>query len=393
MLIPLGLLLMTQGPGDSISLGEALARARAVRGQVTVAAAQVAEARAALRSAGAITNPTVSYSHSGAVPQEHFLFDQPLDFLLRRGPERSAARARIAGAQADSGLTMANLAREVRTAFYRALAAAGQEELVAAQAGQADSVARIAAARLRAGDVSLLEQEQAAQEAARVRQTLSAAREAARVAEAALARAIAWAGAEPPRAVGALDAGLAEPPPGLPLPDSLPAVRTAVAESASTAALARSASLTRIPLPTVLGGAEWNDPSQPGTLAVLGFAVPLPLWQRGGGPAAEAAARARRAAALAGETRLESVRALREAQIRLTESSRRARFARDSLLPQAAVLRARAVRAYQAGETGILPVLDALRSEREVALAAVQDQLAYQEALADWYALLGRVDE
>ena len=393
MLIALGLLLMTQGPGDSISLGEALARARAVRGQVTVAAAQVAEARAALRSAGAITNPTVSYSHSGAVPQEHFLFDQPLDFLLRRGPERSAARARIAGAQADSSLTMAELAREVRTAFYRALAAAGQEELVAAQAGQADSVARIAAARLRAGDVSLLEQEQAAQEAARARQTLSAAREAARVAEAALGRAIAWAGADPPRALGALDAGLAEPPPGLPLPDSLPAVRTAVAESAATAALARSASLNRIPLPTLQGGAEWNDASQPGTLAVLGFAVPLPLWQSGGGPAAEAAARARRAAALAGETRLESVRALREAQIRLAESSRRARFARDSLLPQAAVLRARAVRAYQAGETGILPVLDALRSEREVALAAVQDQLAYQVALADWYALLGRVDE
>lgn len=159
MLIPLGLLLMTQGPGDSISLGEALARARAMRGQVTVAAAQVAEARAALRGAGAITNPTVSYSHSGAVPQEHFLFNQPLDFLLRRGPERSAARARIAGAQADSSLTMANLAREVRTAFYRALVAAGGERLVSEQAGQADSVARIAAARLRAGDVSLLEQE------------------------------------------------------------------------------------------------------------------------------------------------------------------------------------------------------------------------------------------
>jgi cobalt-zinc-cadmium efflux system outer membrane protein len=393
MLIPLVLLLLTQGPGDSVSLGEALAHARAVRGQATVAAAQVAEARAALRSAGAITNPTVSYSHSGAVPQEHFLFDQPLDFLLRRGPERSAARARIAGAQADSSLTMAELAREVRTTFYRALAAAGEERLVQDQAAQADSVARIAAARLRAGDVSLLEQEQAAQEAARARQTLSAAREAARVAEAALARAIAWAGANPPRAVGALDAGLAEPQPGLPVPDSLPAVRTAVAESAATAALARSASLTRIPLPTLQGGAEWNDPSQPGTLAVLGFALPLPLWQSGGGLAAEAAARARRAAALAGETRLESVRALRVAQIRLAESSRRARFARDSLLPQAAVLRGRAVRAYQAGETGILPVLDALRSEREVVLAAVQDQLAYQEALADWYALLGRVDE
>ncbi len=393
MLIPLVLAIVAQGPGDSVSLGAALTRARSLRGQMTVAASQVAEARAALRGAGAITNPTITFTHSGAVPQEHFLFDQPLDFLLRRGPERSAARARITRAQADSSLTVAELVRDVRTAFYRALAAAGEERLVVAQAGQADSVARIAAARLRAGDISLLEQEQAAQEAARARQTLSAAREAARVAEAALGRAIAWDGAEPPSAAGSLDAGLADEPPALPPADSLPAVRTAVAESVATAALARSASVSRIPLPSIQGGAEWNDPTQPGTLAVLGFALPLPLWQSSGGPAAEAGARARRAAALVSETRLESARALREARVRLVESSGRARFARDSLLPQAALLRGRAVRAYQAGETGILPVLDALRSEREVVLAAVQDQLAYQEALADWYALLGRVDE
>jgi outer membrane protein TolC len=53
------------------------------------------------------------------------------------------------------------------------------------------------------------------------------------------------------------------------------------------------------------------------------------------------------------------------------------------------VIRARALRAYQAGETSILPVLDALRSERDVTLSALQDQLAFQEALADWYALTG----
>jgi hypothetical protein len=35
-------------------------------------------------------------------------------------------------------------------------------------------------------------------------------------------------------------------------------------------------------------------------------------------------------------------------------------------------------------------VLDALRGERDVALAALQDQLAFQEALADWYALSGQ---
>ena len=81
---------------------------------------------------------------------------------------------------------------------------------------------------------------------------------------------------------------------------------------------------------------------------------------------------------------------MREARIRLEEAAGRARFARDTLLPAAATLRARAVRAYEAGETDILPTIDALRSERELSLAAVQDQLAFQEALAEWLALTGR---
>ena len=88
MVIAAAVVLFSQGPGDSVSLSDALARARTTRGQVTVAAAQVAEARGALRSAGAITNPTVSYSHSGAVPKEHLLVDQSLEYLLRRGPDR-----------------------------------------------------------------------------------------------------------------------------------------------------------------------------------------------------------------------------------------------------------------------------------------------------------------
>jgi hypothetical protein len=47
------------------------------------------------------------------------------------------------------------------------------------------------------------------------------------------------------------------------------------------------------------------------------------------------------------------------------------------------------VRAYQAGETGILPVLDALRSEREATLQDLRDLLAFQTALADWKTLTG----
>lgn len=390
-MILLCLMLVMQVPDDSLDLGQALDRARAERGAIAAAAAAVAEARAALRAAGAIPNPTVSYSHSESVPRNHFLVDQPLDWLLRRAPDRAAARAGITRAEADSAGTIVELLRDVRIAFYRARASRLAETVAASQASLADSVGRIAAARLRAGDISLLEQEQAAQEAARARQAASVAREAARADEAELARAIAWTG-PPTHPAGPLDAGLDQ------LPDTtidtwrLPALQTAVADSTAAAAQARSASLGRVPMPTVQSGAEWGDESQPGALAVVGVAIPFPIWNRGGGAAAEARARLDRAAALTREVRFDVERQVRQARIHLEETASRARFARDTLLPAAGVLRARALRAYQAGETGILPVLDALRGERDVSLAALRDQLAYQEALAEWYALIGRTE-
>ena len=383
------LMLALQTPADSVTLEQALQRARTERGTVAAAGAGVAEARAGLRAAGAVPNPTVSYSHSESTPRNHFLVDQPLDWLLRRAPDRNAARAGISRAEADSAVTVAGLLRDVRVAFYRARSARLAEALSAGQAELADSVARIAAARLRAGDISLLEQEQAAQEAARARQAAAVAREAARVGESELARGIAWQGT-PPHPAGPLDAGLDR------LPDTtievpvLPTLRSAVADSTAAAARVRSASLGRLPLPTVQSGAEWGDESQPGTLAIVGVTIPFPLWNRGGGSVGEARARLDRAAAQTREARLDAEQQVRQARIHLEETAGRARFARDTLLPSAGVLRARALRAYQGGETGILPVLDALRGERDVALAALQDQLAYQEALAEWYALTGR---
>jgi outer membrane protein TolC len=113
------------------------------------------------------------------------------------------------------------------------------------------------------------------------------------------------------------------------------------------------------------------------------------VWHHGAGSSAEAEARARAAAAQVREARLTASQRLEATRIHLVESGLRARFARDTLLPATRALRQRALRAYQAGETGILPVLDALRSEREAVLAGVQDLLAFQTALADWKTLTG----
>lgn len=378
-------------PPDSLTLADALARARATRPRTAEMRALTAEARGALRSAGTIPNPVVSYSHSGAVPREHLLVDQPLDWLLRRGPDRDAARAGVARAQADSAVLRAELGRDVRVAFFAALAAAEALRVAREQASLADSIAGIGAKRLAAGDISLLEREQVGQEAIRAAALVSQAREADRAAQAAFVRAIGWSGAAAPRPSGDLAAGLdTSPDTVVAAADSVPVVRGAAADSAASAALLQSARRGRIPMPSLQGGAEWNDPSVPGSTSVLGFAIPLPLWNQNGGAVAEAKARADRDAARAAETRLDLVQQVAQQRARLLESAVRARFARDSLVPTAQRVRARVVRGFAAGDTDVLPVLDALRAEREATLQLVQELFTYQQAVAEWYVVIGQ---
>ncbi|MFI5234750.1 MAG: TolC family protein [Gemmatimonadales bacterium] len=395
MLLITVLLLQAAVPtGDSLTLAGALARARKLRPVVSGAAAAVAEAHGAARVAMTVPNPVVSYSWTGNTPRQHITVDQPLDWLLRRGADHAAGQAGIARAGIDSILTLAELGREVRLAFYDALAGDEALRLTADEASLADSLARAADARLKAGDISQLERDQVIQESQRAHYAVSLAREDQRVAHGAFARALGLDDAPLPEPDGALDDGLTAPLPGVVRSDSLPLVQGALADSAFAAALARSASIGQLPLPSLQGGAEWNDPANPsqGTTAILGFAIPVPLWNHGGGLAAESRAQAARVNAALGETRLDAARALGERRIRLEETARRARFDRDSLFPAARRLRERTVTAYRAGETGVLPVFDALRGEHDAALALVRDLTAFQDALAEWNALVGLME-
>ncbi len=386
----LAALLVQQGP--PLTLDEALRQARLARGRPASAAAGVAQARAERRLAGQIPNPSVSYQRTQDTPRQHLLFDQSFSWLLTRGFGRAAAAAGVQRAEADSARAMTELVRDVQIAFFQALAAGETLRLVGEQVAVADSFRRIAQARLQAGDISRLEFEQTAQEARRARQGLSEARETARSSAAALGQAIGWTGPVPPEPSGQLDLALdlaVGPAPSL---DSIPAVRVAVAESLATALTMRGSRRRAVPVPSLTAGADWDDPDRPGkTLSVIGLAVPLPLWNLGGGERGLARARADLAAAEAREARLEAGRVLVDARIRLEESAQRARFARDSLIPGARELRERAVLAYRAGETGVLPVLDALRGERDAVLGGVRELLAFQAARAGWLALFGSI--
>lgn len=385
MLIPF-LLLAVPGHGqDTLTLADALVRAHARRSAVAATAADLAAARAGIRVAGTVPNPIVSYTRTQDLPRQHVLVDQSFDWVLSRGAERAAARADLARAHADSAVQTADLDLEVRSAFFQALAARERVRFAAQGVRLADSLTAIAEARFQAGDIAAVERDHIALDAGRVRQDLSLAVEEAAVALLSLGRTIAWDASTPPTPVGTLDGGLDSAESPAVDPEQQGEVRRAESDAAAASARVRIATRRGLPIPSVQAGADWDDPSQPGrTLSVIGFSIPVPLWNHNGGEAARARAEASGAAARVAEARLEAADRIRTTRVRMDAAAARARFARDTLLPQAVALRARAFLAYQTGETSVLPVLDALRTERETSVGVVDALEAWQRIRALW---------
>jgi len=272
----LALLLVAQSltlQQDSLTINDAVALAH--RGQVAVATSVVAAARADMRVLVELPNPTASYSYSGDPPRQHVTVDQSLDRLLRRG---SAGAAGIGVALADSTQLLAVVVREARSAFYAALGTARRLALAEEEAGFTDSLAGIAARRRAVGEISELEQAQAALEAARARQLVSASREDHQLAIAELGRAL----GVPPEALGvpagALDRELSGTVPPTPTVDALPMVAAARADSTMARLLYHAAQWSRIPFPSLQAGVEWNDPSDP---SVGSTAAGIRHWFRG----------------------------------------------------------------------------------------------------------------
>ena len=389
----LAALAIAQAP-DSITLQQALARAQERRPRVAASAAGVERARGVARLASTVPNPTSQFERDAFPPNHKLIVTQSLAWIPRRGADLAAGRAIVVRARADSAQSLAEVGRDVRRTFFGALAADRQLVLAAEQTTLADSLARLAARRAAAGDISHLERDQVALEASRARLVAAQAREIAELARRELARAIAWEALPSPRPAGRLDEDLDAMANGAASSaslsvDSLPTVIGAVADAAAAAARLRAARIARIPVPGLVAGREWGGGDGSGNL-ILGVALPVPLWSQGGEAVQQARGAAAEQAAFAAEAKLVARAQLDAALVRVEEGARRARFARDTLLPEARRVRAGAVRLYEEGHTSVVPVLDALRSERDVTRAAVVELLAFQEARADLDAVLGR---
>ncbi len=400
-IFPLSLLLLAvpvASPAQGLTVEQAVSDAWAQRGMATLAAARVAEGDAQARAAGAWGNPTGVAQYTGSAPRRHAEIDQPLDRLFTRGPDIRAARFDASGARADSLAVARALRREVTDAYFATVAARAALESALRLRAASDSLSAFAGARYAAGDISQLDRDAALLDGVRAARAALQAGELREASEAELLRAMGSSAAVPADLSTPLDAALDETT-GLPvvadlapLSQAAPEVRAAWADSAAAAWRLRGAARGWIPAPTLQAGAEWDDPAAPGAgrQLLLGVSLPLPLWDHGGAESAAAQARLAQAAARLREARLNAMAEGRTRAARLIAARLRALSSRDRAAPLAAAIRARAVRAYHAGQTGMIPVLDALRAERETVQDALSDSQEFQAARAAWLAWAGR---
>lgn len=344
---------------------------------LALARSRLAEAKAAVTTAGALPNPSLTL-----VPPP-LVFGAVVSAVLETGGRRTdrlrAAEAREAALRADLAVAAAQIASGVREAALNYWYAARAEELQAARARLTAAFAKAMHARLAAGALSSPEYERSRLDALAAETAARAAEETVLGAKAALARAVGI----PP---AALDVPVVFPefdtPPAPPVPPDPAAmlarradVKAALARLAAAendVALARAG---RVPNLALEPGYNWYQ-------GIPGYGVApsfdLPLLDRHEGPIAEAEARRDQAAAelfalearLLGESESAPARLLR------------LRAAWEEAREAAAASRAHLAALERAARLGGIDA-PSLLAARLTALAAAEEALTQQKSLLE----------
>jgi cobalt-zinc-cadmium efflux system outer membrane protein len=359
---------------DGLSEDEAVAVALWNNARFRADMADLAVARAGLIDAGLLPNPLLSYLHLFGVKGQEGYILWPLDALVQRPKKMAAARLdveRVAAHLVQAGLA---LSRDVLTAYAELVLAQASARIADDEARMRGEMAGIAAARLRSGDISGLEES-----AARVAglQAKEAALYAARDCETAQARLSALLGwGEPVRpfdlapgpAPGAAEAALGE------LVETAYAARSdlraARAEIDAAAARLGWEKARVLKLTATLEGKEKGDA---GVFFGPSGKIEIPVFNRNEGGRARAKAEMEKAAQAYVAVR-ESIRLeVTEAFARLAAARQALALLETQIVPAAAEAAARARKAYAAGEE---PYLFALEAERQLLDARRREALA-----------------
>ena len=332
-------------------------------------------------TADALPNPSVSYGgtrlvsgySTGAVTQHQFVIDQPLLLFGQRQTRRALANANVSVERARVATTLSERRLEVRRAF--ASLVARQEELRILRDSQTEleRIAHVVRGRAEAGDSSQYDVLRIETENRSLQVEVMNAATNVEDASGHLAALLGfpeWL----PEADGTLTPG--NVPTDLDVlwthaqqtRPALAAVRQRQYAAQGTLALAHR---ERMPVPSISAGTIATH-EVTGTSVFFGLSTPLALFDRNRGPIARAAAEVE-AERLAGDAEIAEARAeIERTRKTLLSRSHTLLTLEGDVIQRLPDLRRMAEEAYREGKGGILELLDASRSLKEIRLLHVR---------------------
>ncbi|WP_338302232.1 TolC family protein [Erythrobacter sp. Dej080120_24] len=360
---------------DIIDENAAIERALAREGIAARDEADRAGAAAEIDMIGPLENPDVeaSYEGGGGETEWQLRLVQPIDLNGRRGALRDAARAEALAVDADIDRRRQLLVSDVRIAFVECAAATAELDIWQRYTAELTEAERVSSVRAEAGDTAVYDVRRV-----RVEQ---------RSAQAQLAR----ANGEQVAGCAALTSltGIEEPQVELsaitqvdvaPAPNERPDILAQ--KQRVLAASQRVSAARRARLPQLAVGAgvrRVDDGTDTAYGPALSLGVSLPIWNGSG-------AAVRREQALLAARENELLIARRQAEAEVQAASARRSATREAAVTAAGArddagrLGTIAETAYQAGEIGVVELLDAYEAARDADLSVIA--LALEAALA-----------
>ena len=335
-------------------------RARAIRAGVEVARAEVL-------NAGRWPNPRLSVDRESVAGVSEVLTTvlQPLPITGRRSLEREAATtaADAAGHRADEELR--RLRSDLRLAYANLVAAQVRERELTGAGARLEALTAILGKREAAGDAAGFDRLRAEREVLDVGADLAVASADRARAQARLASFFASA-TDPSTLVAEERIRAADLPTLAALTERAQHTRgelLAVQKDMEAAQLSlKAADRRRIPEPEIVGGTKSSSLGGGDLGSVIGVQATIPLFDHGTAEKTLAQARASQASARLESLRLSVAAEVATAMVTVTERRRAAERYRTSASVNSGEIERIAQVSYDAGERGILELLDAFRT-------------------------------
>ena len=370
----------------SLTEPETLARLSDESPRVQAVRAAVDVARADVLAAARWPNPRVTFNREAVagIAEDMVMVSQVLPVAGRRRFEVNAASARVDATSSRAGERLRRLRADLRLAFTDLWAAQAREQELARSRDQLRDLADVLGRREAAGEAAGFDRLRADREVIDVD-----ADRAAAVSDRARAQGVLISFFPAPPASQAIDAVRPELSAAM-----LPSVEELAARAEGTrgelmalqreldaaAFMERAAGRRRLPEPEVVGGMKSSNAGGGDVGSIVSVHVTVPLFDRGGPERAAAQARAAQLRAEAEALRLSirtQIAAWRAALLERRAIADRYRTASAAVAEQVARI---AQVSYEAGEAGILELLDAYRTTSTARIRQLSLDAAVREA-------------